>query len=107
MTKQHDLIPMSKPHYLYLFIGECVSQLDKKKIRFVIQTENPITEDDRFKGTVVARAKKAFHPLGFFSPNWCNPIADIKHNLFPSFVRIPVDDCRAMFPDNQIVDYLE
>jgi len=98
---------MTKPHYLYLFIGDYIGQLDDKKRRFVVQSENPITENDRFKGTVVARAEKAAYEIGHFSPGWANPIEDMKDNLFPSFVRIPVDDCRAMFPDNQIVDYLE
>jgi hypothetical protein len=96
---------MTKPHYLYLYIGDSISQLDKKKRRFVVQSENPITENYRFKGKVVARAEKASYELGHDSYNWANPIRNVASNLFPSFVRIPVDDCRTMFPDNRIVNY--
>lgn len=96
---------MNKTHYLYLFIGDCIGQLDKKKRRFVVQSENPITENYRFKGKVVACAEKAPYELGHYSDNWANPIKDVASNLFPSFVRIPHDDCVNMFPDNRIVNY--
>lgn len=96
---------MTKPHYLYLFIGNCIGQLDKKKRRFVVQSENPIHEYERVKGKVVACAEEAPYELGYYSDNWANPIKDVASNLFPSFVRIPFDDCRTMFPDNRIVDY--
>lgn len=93
-----------KPHYLYLFIGNSIADLNKTKIRFVIQTKKLIEDHESVEGTVVGASPNSPHPVGTYSRSWANPVRDMIVGLYPSFVRIPYENAVSMFPDNAIAD---
>lgn len=68
-----------------------------KNERFVIETEELPRLGYKFSGRVVARGKKATHPINYFSHNWCNPLDDVAKGWQPSFIPIARHRVLEMF----------
>lgn len=92
-----DLLERFKRKYYYLFVGNTFDELDKKSVRFIVESPHPWKADNRAIGRVIARNSKA--PRKIYeeaTQEWANPSKDIAEGVCVSFIPCPRKHILAM-----------
>jgi hypothetical protein len=96
-VEEIDLLKRFERKFYYLFVGNTFDELDKKSVRFIVESPHPWTADNRCIGRVIARNAQA--PRKIYeeaAQEWANPSKDIAAGLPLAFIPCPRKHILAM-----------